>query len=91
MRKGLFRMVAAAVTLAIGTLIGSGCSKSARQSEGNAEAAKAPSGGKVQRFGSVIGLKPEKKDYYIELHADTWPDVLEQIREVATSGTTRST
>ncbi len=35
---------------------------------------------KVQRFGAVIGLRPEKKDYYIQLHANTWPGVLEQIR-----------
>ena len=35
----------------------------------------------VQRFGSVIGLKPEKKDYYIKLHAETWPTVLKRIRE----------
>lgn len=35
---------------------------------------------KVQRFGAVIGLRPEKKDYYIELHKNTWPGVLEQIR-----------
>lgn len=36
--------------------------------------------GKVQRFGSVIGLRPEKKGYYVKLHAETWPGVLEQIR-----------
>ncbi|MHC4401763.1 MAG: L-rhamnose mutarotase [Planctomycetota bacterium] len=35
---------------------------------------------KVKRFGAVIGLKPEKKDYYVKLHAETWPSVLEQIR-----------
>lgn len=34
----------------------------------------------VQRFGSVTGLKPEKLDYYKELHADAWPSVLETIR-----------
>jgi len=31
---------------------------------------------KVQRFGSMIGLRPEKKDEYIRLHANTWPEVL---------------
>ena len=35
----------------------------------------------VQRFGAVIGLKPEKKDYYVELHAKTRPSVLKQIRK----------
>ncbi len=33
----------------------------------------------VQRFGSVIGIKPEKIAYYKELHANTWPGVLKQI------------
>ena len=32
-----------------------------------------------QRFGSVIGLKPEKKKEYIDLHANTWPEILKQI------------
>jgi len=36
---------------------------------------------KVQRFGSVIELRPEKREYYVRLHADCWPAVLEQIRE----------
>ncbi|NQU19931.1 MAG: L-rhamnose mutarotase [Candidatus Nealsonbacteria bacterium] len=31
------------------------------------------------RVGQVIGLKPEKKDYYLKLHAETWPTILEQI------------
>ena len=37
--------------------------------------------GKVTRIGQVIGLRPDKKDYYIELHANTWPTVLKRIRE----------
>ncbi len=37
--------------------------------------------GRVQRFGSVIGLKPEKAEEYIKLHAETWPEVLAMIRE----------
>ena len=36
---------------------------------------------KVQRFGSVIELRPEKRDYYVRLHADCWPAVLRRIRE----------
>jgi L-rhamnose mutarotase len=79
MRKGLFRAVAAAATLAVGAVIGSGCSKSESQSEGNPESAEVPSGGKVQRYGFVIGLKPEKKDEYVKLHAETWPEVLDMI------------
>lgn len=30
---------------------------------------------KVQRYASVIGVKPEKLDYYKELHAKPWPSV----------------
>ena len=36
---------------------------------------------KVQRFGMVIGLKPEKIDYYKKLHAACWPGVLKKIKE----------
>jgi L-rhamnose mutarotase len=35
----------------------------------------------VQRYGMVIGLKPEKIERYKELHANPWPDVLKQITE----------
>ena len=36
---------------------------------------------KVQRYGSVIGLRPEKIEEYKELHADVWPDVLRMIKQ----------
>ena len=35
----------------------------------------------VRRFGSVIGLNPEKEKYYRELHADVWPSVLDRIKK----------
>jgi len=35
----------------------------------------------VQRYGMITGLKPEKADEYKDLHANTWPGVLKQIRE----------
>ncbi len=35
----------------------------------------------VQRFGMVTGLKPEKIDYYKQLHAAAWPAVLKKIKE----------
>lgn len=35
----------------------------------------------VQRFGSVIRVKPEKLEEYKELHADAWPQVLKMIKE----------
>ena len=34
----------------------------------------------VRRFGSVIGLRPEKEQYYRELHAAVWPAILERLR-----------
>jgi L-rhamnose mutarotase len=34
-----------------------------------------------KRFGSVIGLNPEKEQYYRELHADAWPAVVDRIRQ----------
>ena len=34
----------------------------------------------MQRYGSVIKLKPDKVDAYKELHANVWPEVLSMIR-----------
>ncbi|TKA08923.1 L-rhamnose mutarotase [Actinacidiphila oryziradicis] len=36
----------------------------------------------VQRFASVIRLRPEKEAEYRALHADAWPGVLAKLREV---------
>ncbi|HEX6848260.1 MAG TPA: L-rhamnose mutarotase [Chitinophagaceae bacterium] len=33
------------------------------------------------RYGMVTGLKPEKLDYYKELHAKPWPAVIAKIKE----------
>ena len=33
----------------------------------------------MKRFGMVIGVKKEKLDYYKQLHANPWPEVLNQI------------
>jgi L-rhamnose mutarotase len=35
---------------------------------------------RIKRFGSVIGLKPEKEQYYRKLHADTWSSVIERLK-----------
>jgi len=43
-------------------------------------ASKSPSG-RVERYGMVIGVKPEKIDYYKKLHAAAWPGVLAKIKE----------
>jgi L-rhamnose mutarotase len=37
--------------------------------------------GRVERYGMVIGIKPDKIDYYKKLHAAAWPGVLAKIRE----------
>ena len=36
---------------------------------------------KVQRYGSVIGVRPEKIDYYKKLHKAVWPGVLKMIKQ----------
>ena len=35
----------------------------------------------MQRYGSVIKLRPEKLAEYKELHVNVWPDVLKMIRD----------
>ncbi|MEO7313328.1 MAG: L-rhamnose mutarotase [Chitinophagaceae bacterium] len=35
----------------------------------------------VKRYGSITGLKPEKMDYYKQLHAAVWPQVQHKITE----------
>jgi L-rhamnose mutarotase len=35
----------------------------------------------MKRYGSVIGLRPERIDDYKKLHAAVWPDVLKMIRQ----------
>lgn len=35
----------------------------------------------VQRYGSVIRLRPDKVEEYKRLHANAWPKVLEMIRD----------
>jgi len=34
----------------------------------------------MKRYGSVIKLKPEKEEEYLQLHANAWPEVLAMIR-----------
>lgn len=36
----------------------------------------------MKRYGAVIRLKPEMLEEYKRLHANAWPEVLAQIREV---------
>lgn len=36
---------------------------------------------RIQRYGSVIGIKPEMMEEYKRLHADTWPGVLSKLHD----------
>ena len=36
---------------------------------------------KMQRYGMVIKLRPEKYEEYKRLHAAVWPDVLDMIKQ----------
>lgn len=36
---------------------------------------------RVTRMGQLIGLRPDKTEYYKKLHADAWPEVLDMIRQ----------
>jgi len=42
-------------------------------------AAKSPA--RIERYGMVVGIKPEKIDEYKRLHAAAWPGVLAKIKE----------
>lgn len=35
----------------------------------------------IKRYGSVIGLRPEKIEEYTRMHAAVWPGVLKMIKE----------
>jgi L-rhamnose mutarotase len=34
----------------------------------------------VQRFASVVRLRPDKEEEYLRLHAEAWPDVLAALK-----------
>lgn len=82
MLRRLKQLLAALAMIGVGIAIGSGWRLSAREHAAQASEGASVEGksGRVQRFGAVIGLRPEKKEYYLKLHAETWPSVLEQIR-----------
>ncbi len=75
-------LAAMVVVLVVGTLIGisqaRGPRRQGRRASRHVEITKPK---KVQRFGSVIGLKAEKKDYYNKLHANPWPEVNAMIKK----------
>ena len=82
------QLAATAVAVLIGALIGFGCSQSAKQGDGKAKAVEPPAAAadtpkpkNVKRFGSVIGLRKDKKAYYNKLHAEPWPEINAMIRK----------
>ena len=36
----------------------------------------------TQRYGMAVRLKDEKREYYIENHANVWPEVLEKLKKI---------
>jgi len=36
----------------------------------------------IQRYGMAVRLKDEKREYYIENHANVWPEVLEELKKI---------
>ena len=36
----------------------------------------------IQRYGMAVRLKDEKRQYYIENHANVWPEVLEELKKI---------
>ena len=37
----------------------------------------------IQRYGMAVRLKNEKKEFYIENHANVWPEVLEELKKIS--------
>ena len=36
----------------------------------------------IQRYGMAVRLKDEKRQYYIENHANVWPEVLAELKRI---------
>jgi len=83
MRKYAGRIVLSAGTLLIGLVIGFAWGETSGEGARDAQAAKpkAAEPRKVQRYGSVIGVKRKTLDKYIELHKAVWPGVLQTIKD----------
>jgi L-rhamnose mutarotase len=79
--------VLACVLLGIGIVVGAAWNEASRRTADAAAAgpakaaARAPAKEQPVRYGSVIGVKPEKLDEYLKLHAAAWPEVLQRLKE----------
>ena len=36
----------------------------------------------IQRYGMAVRLKDEKRQYYIENHANVWPEILDELKKI---------
>ena len=36
----------------------------------------------IQRYAMAVRLKDEKRQYYLENHANVWPEVLEELKKL---------
>jgi L-rhamnose mutarotase len=64
------RLLAGLIILSL--CLGYGCSTNYTRDEEHSQ---------VKRYGWVIKVKPEKLDYYKELHANPWPEVNGMLKE----------
>lgn len=71
------RRTAWAATIVGLALAAAGCTEGAARTSPPAPTPPVP----VQRFGSVIGIKPESIDEFKTLHATIWPEVLREFRK----------
>ncbi len=78
MKQRAAQVLAVGTALMLGAVIGCGQSDHEGDRETQADSDDEPTD-TVTRYGSVVGLKPEKKDEYIKLHAETWPEILDMV------------
>ena len=86
MEPHFWQLVIAMSTMCFGAVIGVGCNQSGQQpteknASKNPDDATVAQPVKIQRYGSVIGLRSEKKDYYEKLHANPWPEINAMIKK----------
>ncbi len=85
MKQGQKPLAMVVAGLVLGAILGASWSGLGSTCGAQADSPSPPTGiapaKKPQRFGAVIGLRPEKKDYYVKLHAETWPSILKLIRD----------
>ena len=83
MKRRFPRLALVVVALVIGVWIGGSQARTPRRigRRGCAKTARVAKPQQVRRFGSVIGLKAEKKDYYNKLHANPWPEINAMIKK----------